>query len=128
MDCTSCMIYFPFFSRITQADIPGTIVAPGMLGFLEGLSKRKTCMYSCMLDKQEFSYLNIDFMTSSKVLNLSSDNYLKKLNLSYIGEGGDESYYYIIFQILFSYGLFLVFYFCYILTLFTGKFDKCINL
>lgn len=85
-------------------------------------------MYSCMLDKQESSYLNTDFMTSSKVLNLSSDNYLKKLNLSYIGKGGDESCYCIIFQILFSYGLFLVFYFCYILTLFTGKFDKFINL
>lgn len=66
--------------------MPGTIVAPGMLGFLaakcqkicfEGLSKRKTCMCSCLLDKKESSYSNIDLMTSSKVLNSSSDDHLK---------------------------------------------------
>ena len=75
--------------------MPGTAVASEVLGFLtgecrescsEGLSKRSACMYSCLLDKQEFSYLNIDHMTSFRVLNSSPDDSLKKLNLSSIGE------------------------------------------
>ena len=75
--------------------MPETIVASGVLGFLtakcpnscsEGLSKRNTCMYSCLLDKQEFSYLNIGHVTSFRVLNSSSDDYVKKANLSCIGE------------------------------------------
>ena len=75
--------------------MPGTIVASGVLGFLtaecwescsKGPSKRNTCMYSCLLDKQEFSYLNIGHMTSFRVLNSLSDDYVKKPNLSSAGE------------------------------------------
>ena len=43
-------------------------------------------MYSCLLDKQEFSYLSIGHMTSFRVLHSSSDDYLKKPNLSSTGE------------------------------------------
>ena len=75
--------------------MPGTIVASGVLGFLtaecrescsKGPSKRNTCMYSCLLNKQEFSYLNIGHMTSFRVLNSLSDDYVKKPNLSSAGE------------------------------------------
>ena len=95
VDCICCMVQLPFFSPRAQEDVPGTTVASGVLGFLaaeclesrsEGPSKRNPCMYSCLLDKQEFSYLSIGHMTSFRVLHSSSDDYLKKPNLSSTGE------------------------------------------
>lgn len=122
MNHINCMTQLAFFYPRIQSDITGTIIAPGTLSLQ--LNARRVVLKLCLKGRcgcihicwrnwspvvQLCKYRPSLIITSSKVLNSASDDYLKTIISQLHWEGERESYYCKIFQISFSNSLFLVF-------------------